>query len=45
MSPAKATATAKASILSGASAPTILVIEDYPDTRELLVTLLQRGGL
>lgn len=26
------------------SAPTILVIEDYPDTRELLSTLLQTRG-
>ena len=44
MSPAKATATATARITPEAVMPTILVIEDYVDTRELLATLLQRKG-
>src|SRR5258705_13693192 len=44
MSLAKATATAKAPISPDAVTPTILVIEDYLDTRELLATLLQRSG-
>ncbi len=44
MSLAKATATAKAPISPDAVTPTILVIEDYLDTRELLATLLQRRG-
>ena len=44
MSPAKATATAKASISPEVTRATILVIEDYSDTRELLATLLQRRG-
>ena len=44
MTPAKATATATAPITREAASPTILVIEDYVDTRELLATLLQRRG-
>ena len=44
MSSAKATATATAPISPEAIAPTILVIEDYSDTRELLATLLQKRG-
>ena len=44
MSPAEATATAIACITPEAVAATILVIEDYLDTRELLATLLQRRG-
>jgi CheY-like chemotaxis protein len=46
MSPATATATAPilpTSLREGAGA-TILVIEDYSDTRELLAVLLQRRG-
>src|SRR4030095_6863918 len=42
MSPAKATAAAKAPISPEAVMAKILVIEDYLDTRELLATLLQR---
>ncbi|MGH9873390.1 MAG: response regulator [Pyrinomonadaceae bacterium] len=44
MSPAKATAIAKASLSPEVVVPTVLVIEDYSDTRELLVTLLQKNG-
>jgi len=44
MTPAKATATASAPITGEAASSTILVIEDYVDTRELLATLLQRRG-
>jgi CheY-like chemotaxis protein len=44
MSPAKATATAKAPTSSETFAATILVIEDYSDTRELLTVLLERSG-
>jgi two-component system cell cycle response regulator DivK len=44
MSPVEATSTAKAPISPQPGKPTILVIEDYVDTRELLVTLLQRRG-
>src|SRR4029434_7982100 len=44
MSPAKATAAAKARISPEAVMAKILVIEDYLDTRELLATLLQRRG-
>ena len=44
MSPAKATATATAPPSPEAIPPTILVIEDYSDTRELLATLLQKRG-
>jgi CheY-like chemotaxis protein len=42
MSPAKATAAAR--ITPKAVAPTILLIEDYIDTRELLATLLHKRG-
>jgi two-component system chemotaxis response regulator CheY len=42
MSPAKATAAAR--ITPETDTATILVIEDYVDTRELLATLLQRKG-
>ena len=45
MSPAKATATAPARATSAVDAKaTILVVEDYSDTRELLAALLRRGG-
>lgn len=44
MSPAKATATATAPLSPEAIPPTVLVIEDYSDTRELLATLLQKRG-
>ncbi|HEV7682222.1 MAG TPA: response regulator [Pyrinomonadaceae bacterium] len=44
MSPAQAIATAKTPTSSEATKATILVIEDYSDTRELLATLLQRQG-
>ena len=44
MSPAKAIATAIAPISPEPAMSTILVIEDYVDTRELLATLLQRRG-
>ena len=44
MSSAKATAIATAPISPEATIPTILVIEDYLDTRELLTTLLQKKG-
>jgi CheY-like chemotaxis protein len=44
MSPAKAMASATARTTPEAIMPTILVIEDYLDTRELLATLLQRRG-
>jgi len=44
MSPAKATATATAPLSPEAIQPTVLVIEDYSDTRELLATLLQKRG-
>lgn len=44
MSAAKATATAITQIPPETSTPTILVIEDYSDTRELLATLLQKHG-
>jgi two-component system chemotaxis response regulator CheY len=48
MSSAKATATAPAPVLATSRATsttaTILVVEDYSDTRELLATLLQRRG-
>ena len=44
MSPAKATATATAPLSPEAIPPTVLVIEDYCDTRELLATLLQKRG-
>ena len=44
MSSAKATAIATAPISPEATTPTILVIEDYLDTRELLTTLLQKRG-
>ena len=44
MTPTKATATATAPLSAEATTPTILVIEDYLDTRELLATLLQRKG-
>ena len=43
MSPAKASATATAPRPDAFTA-TILIIEDYVDTRELLATLLQRRG-
>ena len=43
MSPAKASATATAPRPEAFTA-TILIIEDYVDTRELLATLLQRRG-
>ena len=49
MTPANATATAIALDAASSTSPqettaTILVIEDYSDTRELLTTLLQRRG-
>ena len=45
MSPAQALATEKTLISTEVTtAATILVIEDYSDTRELLVALLQRSG-
>ena len=45
MSLSKATATAAArAVIPKESKPTILVIEDYSDTRELLVTVLERHG-
>ena len=44
MCPAKAIATAIAPISPEPAMSTILVIEDYVDTRELLATLLQRRG-
>jgi CheY-like chemotaxis protein len=44
MSPAQAIATAKTPTSSEATKATILVIEDYSDTRELLAALLQRQG-
>src|SRR6185295_3118706 len=44
MSSAKATAIATAPISPEATTPTILVIEDYLDTRELLTTLLKKKG-
>jgi CheY-like chemotaxis protein len=44
MSPAKAIATATAPLSPEAIPPTVLVIEDYSDTRELLATLLQKRG-
>ena len=50
MSPAKATATARAkqipfpAAVRGVGPATILVIEDYSDTRELLAALFQRHG-
>jgi CheY-like chemotaxis protein len=45
MSPAQALATEKALISTAVTAAaTILVIEDYSDTRELLVALLKRSG-
>lgn len=44
MSPAKATATATAPLSPEAIPPTVLLIEDYSDTRELLATLLQKRG-
>jgi len=44
MSPAPALATAKNRTPSEARKATILVIEDYSDTRELLVALLQHHG-
>ena len=43
MSPANATATRRTS-LTKAARGTILLIEDYSDTRELLSVLLQRRG-
>ena len=44
MSPAKATAIATTPLSPEAIQPTVLVIEDYSDTRELLATLLQKRG-
>ena len=44
MSPAQAIAPANAPGVSEVTAATILVIEDYSDTRELLATLLERRG-
>jgi two-component system, cell cycle response regulator DivK len=48
MSAPKSTSTTVSSVATAparaASAPTILVIEDYSDTRELLSTLLQSNG-
>lgn len=44
MSLAKATATPQAPISAKPVSPTILVIEDYTDTRELLATLLHKRG-
>jgi two-component system chemotaxis response regulator CheY len=44
MSPAKATANATTSVSPEVITPSILVIEDYSDTRELLSTLLQKRG-